>query len=92
MQDFGRILPETHKHESKILRTEELISLTIAASVRWPRDRGGRVLPQVVETLELRRRGLRMPRREGGSVRGVRRLRLRKPVTRGRAVDIRFCV
>lgn len=73
--------------------------LTVAASVRRPGDGGCRVLPEVVEALELGRSGLRLARGEGGPVSGERRLgrrmkitSWRKPATGRRGVDIRFCV
>ena len=72
---------------------------TVAASVRRPGDGGCRVLPEVVETLELGRRRLRLARGEGGVWSAVRRLGRRvkitsprKPATGRRGVDIRFCV
>ena len=71
----------------------------MAASVRRPGDGGCRVLPEVVEALELGRSGLRLARGEGGPVSGERRLgrrmkitSWRKPATGRRGVDIRFCV
>ena len=46
----------------------------MAASVREPSDRGCRVLPEVVETLELRRSRLRMSRRREGWAVSMRRM------------------
>ena len=96
IHDFGRILPETQNITISLFKEYKL---TVATSVRRPGDGGCRVLPEVVEALELGRGGLRLARGEGGPVSRERRLgrrmkitSWRKPATRRRGVDIRFCV